>query len=200
VVRVYSDQNNNGVGRRQRRLGWRDYRHYDRWHPTPFPKRASGTSPPPIDLKQSGPSPPRRHAKTCWSRRGPGGQRLDAGCAEELFIDTQGPQVTNVQIHRRAETSTSRTESRKTPRKGRPRWSNSLTISIVDNPNRDTINFPDYVGPVGGRSPAAGRIPSSRATPAESLLSNRSIVTNNPTVNGQPATAHDPAHFRQPAA
>src|SRR5437879_6396793 len=69
-----------------------------------------------------------------------------------IFLDTQGPQVSNVQI---TGAPAFNLFGQKGPNGANPPASNfaqgptplvnSLTISVVDNPNRDTVNFPNDV-------------------------------------------------------
>ena len=86
-----------------------------------------------------------------------------------IFIDTQGPQISNVQItgspnyNLFGEKTVAGSITSPTP------LVNSLTISVVDNPNRDAADFPNYL---------ALLIP----TPVVTMTSGGSGYTSPPTV------------------
>ena len=73
----------------------------------------------------------------------------------------------------------------------------SLTITVQDLPDRDTLNFPNHVALAAAVASALGnyevRGDANGIIPIQSVT-----VTNNPLVNGQPATATIVLSFAQP--
>jgi hypothetical protein len=143
---------------------------------------------------------------------------LSAAQTMLVFLDTSGPQISNVAITGSPTfplfglKGTVGAQPSPTP------LVNSLTISVVDNPNRDTVNFPNYVAledglygpgtvaitgssvtytPLGGTSttvapPPVGISLGDFTLTGESngtIAIKEVIVTNNAPVNGQQATA-----------
>jgi hypothetical protein len=123
----------------------------------------------------------------------------------KIFLDTQGPQISGVGIGgnpgfnlfglKPAESTAPPTPTPTPP-------VNSLVISVVDNPNRDTVDF----GPgVGGNNVAIAA--DLAAQPGTYVLTGENTgvvaiasvtVVNNPVVNGQPATATITLNFASP--
>ena len=94
---------------------------------------------------------------------------VSAPDALTIFIDTQGPQISNVQVN--STTSTYNLFGLKPTNalQGPTPLVNSLMISVVDNPDRDTADFPNYL---------ALLIP----TPVVTMTSGGSGYTSAPTV------------------
>jgi hypothetical protein len=104
-----------------------------------------------------------------------------------IFVDTQGPNVTNVQITGHPAFNLFALKPVNFAQGPTP-LVHGLTIRIADLPNRDATNFPNYVAldALADTNPGlfslvgdqVGVIPISQV-----------IVTNDPPVDGQPATA-----------
>ncbi len=121
---------------------------------------------------------------------------VSAPDALKIFIDTQGPQVSNVTITGFPTFNLFALKPQNSSQGPTP-LVNSLTISIVDNPDRDTINFPAYVALLA----AAAANPGDYVVQGDAsgiIAIQQVIVTNNPTVNGQPATATIQLIFASP--
>ncbi len=95
-----------------------------------------------------------------------------------IFIDTQGPQITNVQVNSTTSTYNLFGQKPTNAAQGPTPLVNSLIISVVDNPARDTVDFPNYL---------ALLIP----TPVVTITAGGSGYTSPPTVtfSGGGATA-----------
>ena len=70
---------------------------------------------------------------------------VSAPDALTIFIDTQGPQISNVQINSTSSTYNLFGVKPTNALQGPTPLVNSLTISVVDNPARDTADFPNYL-------------------------------------------------------
>jgi hypothetical protein len=120
-----------------------------------------------------------------------------------VFIDTQGPQVTNVQVTGSPQFNLFGTKGGSfnvpPPVGGPTPVVKGLTISFVDNPARDTVNFPNDPALVQDLAMEPGAI-ELRGDRVGLVAISQVIVTNNPLVNGQPATATVQIVFAKPLA
>ena len=121
-----------------------------------------------------------------------------------VFIDTQGPQISNVQI---TGSPTYDLFGVKGPNGGNPPSSdlaqgptplvNSLTISVVDDPARDAVNFGGDVAIASDLAAQPGTY-TVQGVNIGIVTITQVVVTNNPLVNGQPATATIELVFAKP--
>ena len=104
-----------------------------------------------------------------------------------IFLDTQGPQISNVQITGSPTYGLFGLKPDNAPQGPTP-LVDLLTIDVVDTPNRDTTNFPNDVALVTDLASQPGTFVLKGD--ANGIVSiSKIIVTNNAPVNGEPATA-----------
>ena len=104
-----------------------------------------------------------------------------------IFLDTQGPQVNSVQITGSPAYSLFGLKPNNALQGPTP-LVHSLTITVLDTPNRDTVNFPNDVALVQDLASQPGTYVLKGD--ANGIISiSQIIVTNNAPVNGAPATA-----------
>ena len=104
-----------------------------------------------------------------------------------IFLDTQGPQISGVQITGSPAFSLFGLKPNNAAQGPTP-LVHALTINVVDNPNRDTVNFPNDVAIVSDLASQPGTYVLTGD--ANGIIDiTQVIVTNNPPVNGEPATA-----------
>ncbi len=103
-----------------------------------------------------------------------------------IFIDTQGPQVTNVQITGSPAFNLFGVKAGNLAQGPTP-LVNSLTLSFRDLPDRDATNFPNHVALDALLAQASSY--SIKGDLSGYITIQQIIVTNDPVVDGQPATA-----------
>ena len=122
-----------------------------------------------------------------------------------IFLDTQGPQISNIAITGSPGFNLFALKPSDAP--APPVASptppvNALTISVTDNPNRDTLDFGTGLGgnTVAIAADLAGEagtyVLTGENTGVVAIAS--VVVTENPVVNGQPATATIQLNFNSP--
>ena len=113
-----------------------------------------------------------------------------------VFIDTQGPQITNVAITGDPAFNLFGIKPDNAAQGPTPPV-NSLTISVRDLPGRDTTFFPNYFALLAAVAATPGNYVlvgnASGIIPIEQI-----IVINDPLVNNQPATATIQLVFAEP--
>jgi hypothetical protein len=118
----------------------------------------------------------------------------------KIFIDTQGPQVTNVQIDGSPNYNLFGEKSTDSPQGPTP-LVYALDIKVVDDPNRDTnflYNAIEKAIAEGANGANGGITLYGDATGYVDITS--ITVVNDPPVAGQPATATVTLHFATPLA
>jgi hypothetical protein len=117
-----------------------------------------------------------------------------------IFLDTSGPQVQNVQITGSPNFNLFG-EKPSNFNQGPTPLVRMLTVTFVDNPNRDTVNFPNYVAldaALFNQVAKGGGLFTLRGDNNGLVVIQSVTLVNNPPVNGQPATATVTLAFSTP--
>jgi hypothetical protein len=116
-----------------------------------------------------------------------------------IFLDTQGPNVNGVQVTGSPGFNLFALKPQNFQQGPTP-LVNSLTILIVDKPDRDAANFPDYVAldKLADSNPGLFTVIGDQVGYVALDPANPVVITNNPPVTGQPATATIQLNFVKP--